>query len=82
MNELFDIPEQLSPRLAWIQKHDVRTHFSTACPESPWSAWLPANQPNPDGIPADPEACGYGMKQDDAIADLARKSNLRLWNEE
>jgi hypothetical protein len=80
MSELFDIPETLSPRLRWIREHKVRTHHAPWCEDEPWSAWTPANE-SPEGLPMDPEACGYCMTEDEAIVELAKKLNLKLWNE-
>jgi hypothetical protein len=88
MNDnLFDMPEVLSPRLEWMKKHDVRTHLQELMREegSPWSAWLPAH--DWDSECSTCYACefeehvGFGMTKDDAIVNLAKKNNLKLWNE-
>lgn len=79
-DELFQIDESLSPRLRWMQQHKFRTHHAPWCEDSPWSAWHPENE-SEQGLPTDPEACGYGMDEDEAIVDLAKKLNLKLWNE-
>ena len=80
MSELFDIEPSLSPRLKWINEHQFRTHHAPWIEEGPWSAWGPQNE-TPEGLPMDPEACGFGMTEDDAIVDPAKKLNLKLWNE-
>lgn len=82
MNELFDIPEQLSPRLAWIQKHGVQTHHAKHFDHFPWCAWFPANNTPCGKAPDNPDDCGFGQNQDDALAALARRHDIRLWNEE
>lgn len=83
-----------SPRLAWIKRHQIRRHRNPQYTEgdecAPWCAWLPSNdtQPGaypedkdmPGGVPRDPEACGYGHTEDEALAELARIAGL--WNEE
>lgn len=83
MKELF--PEESvkkdSPRLAWIKKHKIQTHLAKhmadAGEDDPWSAWIG------DAIPPDnPDELGYGNTEDDAILDLAKGCNLKLWNEE
>lgn len=80
---LFDIPEQKSPRLLWIEKHGVKiAHY----PEFdgtqeddmgetmyPYFAWT--------GTPSIATS-GSGMTADDALTDWARKNHVKLWNEE
>lgn len=40
MNDnLFDVPEQLSPRLIWLKKQNVTTHYAPQC-EEPWCAFV------------------------------------------
>jgi len=73
MTELFDIEESKSPRLAWIEKHQIVTLRGK--PDS-WAAWLSARSARAE------QAIGYGESEDEAIADLAIKLGLRLWNEE
>jgi hypothetical protein len=82
MNELFDIPVSKSPRLQWIERHGIQTHHAPHMKEdgTPWSAWLPSNQ-HSSGLPMDPEACGYGMTEDEAMIDLAIKNRMKGWNE-
>ena len=73
MSELFDIEESKSPRLAWIEKHQIVTLRGK--PDS-WAAWLSARSTRVE------QTIGYGESEDEAIADLAIKLGLRLWNEE
>jgi len=91
MSELFDIPESKSPRLIWMEKHGILTHFSDLC-EEPWSAIVPMeNDKGKDIVTIMQDSCmvydfddkiGYGKTQLDAIADLARKLSIKLWNEQ
>lgn len=81
MNDmLFEVERQDSPRLAWMKKHAIRTHHTPGMEdELPWIAWHGANH-GPDGIPLNPSRCGYGDTEADAIADLARRIGIHLWN--
>jgi len=77
MSELFDIPETLSPRLAWLKKHGIFTNsefFDDSDEEYRWGAWLEGCQ--------DYLRTGHGDTEDDALVDLAKKQNLKLWNEQ
>lgn len=73
-----------SPRVVWMKKHGVKTHNCPDLAPINWCAWERSNYPNGDenGIPNNPELCGYGPTEDDAIADMARLTKLKLWNEE
>ena len=94
MSELFSIPQTLSPRLKWLKKHAVHTHFDEGvtpgeeCEVSgerlyPWCALTGEVQTNiADAIFAEEGRVGYGDTEDDAIYDLATKRGWRLWNEE
>ena len=79
-DNLFDIPEQLSPKMRWLRKYRVATHHAPHCEVSPWSAWFPSNDHN--GIPNDPDACGYGDSKEGAIVDLARRHGVPTWQDE
>ena len=76
---LFDMPDDPSPRLKWMREQGVKTHHAPHCEDSPWCAWFWDNCEN--GLPIDPERCGYGMTEQDAVVDLAKKNNVKLWNE-
>lgn len=75
MNDaLFDLPESKSPRLIWMEEHGVSTY-----PPSPaLGCWAASRDCDP---PLD-EFVGLADTELDAIADLARKLNLKLWNEQ
>lgn len=69
MSELFDIPESKSPRLIWMEEHEITTHQGEK-----WTAYSP--------LILDEDTTGTGDTELDAITDLARKLNLKLWNEQ
>ena len=84
---LFDVPEQLSPRLAWMKRHHVKTQFfkqnkigdkdEFGNDNWPWYAFDETSEENLFGR----ELCG-GATEDDAIAEFARRNKLKMWNEE
>ena len=76
MTELFDLPETKSPRLQWLEKHGIKVSPSRTHGPS-HKHWM-AYRHDEDFI----FASGYGETEDDAIAFLAVKLGLRLWNEE
>lgn len=86
MTELFPPHEVAkdSPRMTWIQKHGVKTHHAPHCGDSPWCAWERSNYPDGDekGIPNNPELCGYGMTEAEAIQDMAKINRIPMWSEE
>ena len=76
MNELFKIPETLSPRLQWMRDHDVKTipdAWDSFYERERWAAYT--------GTIADMPELYYGDTEDEAIVDLAKKNNLKLCNE-
>ena len=77
MTELFDIPETKSPRLLWLEKHGIKVAAPAKGHGTATNHWM-AYQHDGDFI----SASGYGMNEDEAIAALAVKLGLRLWNEE
>lgn len=90
---LFDVPEQLSPRLAWMKKHNVITFHLT--PKDPDHVWL-ADFYEDDDLDIDNPAAyfasetasngeryiGTGDTEDEAIVELCKKRRVKLWNEE
>lgn len=74
---LFDMPEQLSPRLAWMREHGIRiaTDRRDAWGDNPDKVW-----PFHAFVPFRAEA--FGDTEDEAIVDLAKQLNLKLWNEQ
>ena len=94
MSELFqDLPVQLSPRLAWVQKNHVLTHyFEDAAPGQEWMAI--AAMPEDSGLSIaecmarhcriydEGGLIGYGETEKEAQRDLGIKIGVPLWNEE
>lgn len=90
--DLFTVLVVLSPRLKWINAHRVRLHhcIEIGLDDWPWCAWLPANDDVLDvgphdarkvgGIPRDPEACGYGHTEIEALENLAMLHGLTHWS--
>lgn len=86
MKELFEINETKSPRLKWLEKHEVRTHHNPNIPEAQWSAWLPAHDwsETDSGCyqPVYEDSVGFGDTKDEAIVEMAKANNIKLWNEQ
>lgn len=90
-DELFS-PEAVasdSPRLRWMKRHQVVMFHAPS--SGAWYAglweWYPTirtaaefflKETGENGA----SRCGYAETEDDAIADLALKHGLKLWNEE
>lgn len=74
-DNLFDIPEQLSPRLAWMKKHDIRINKDDNRDDK--RIWRACGEDQDDDTFE-----GYGSTEDEAIVDIAKKLHLKLWNEE
>jgi hypothetical protein len=83
--DLIKVPERLSPRLAWMKKHSIKTKFfkeNSGKDEFgnimwPWYAFDPASTEDLTGD----DLCG-GMTENEAIAEFAIRHELNLWNEE
>lgn len=93
MSDLFSIEPSLSPRLRWMQEvigTKILTHHADNC-DPPWLAVLVQNDDagNDIGtIMAESccyyEECGFSAEAEtemDAVVEVARKNNIRLWNE-
>ena len=66
MNEnLFDIPETLSPRLAWMREHGIELRETSL-------GWLAST---------DCGHCSFGQTDDDALSRVAQTINIKLWNQ-
>ena len=77
MNDtLFDIPEQKSPRLLWIEKHGIEiiTNFYDEWEDTQWPflALAPTRL-----LPGQ----YFGNTEDEALIKLAIAGNLKLWNQ-
>jgi hypothetical protein len=74
MSELFEIPETLSPRLAWMDKHGI------------WTRKIehgPGETPDPNFLwQAEAARCfAGGRDESEAIVNLAKTMGILLWNE-
>lgn len=76
MKELFEIEHSKSPRLNWIEKHNVG-HSYNGMEEKQFQfmAWIGMN-------PTPKYPSGYGSTLQEALCDLAKRNNIPLWNEE
>lgn len=66
MSDLFDIPETLSPKLAWMRKHDCLS-------QRDMSGWMC----HFDSMDISP--IGNGITEDEAILDLCNKTGVSHW---
>ena len=75
-DELFEVPEQLSPRLKWMKRHGIYTdHCGQIAKHVSWKAYVLNER---GGI----DLSSYGETEHEAIADLAIRLGIKLWNEE
>ena len=93
MNDmLFEVPEQLSPRLKWMKENAVYTCYNEYFEEAPWLAMQAEYLQNPTEEEIVQAFCyehgsngslnvGEGKTEQEAITDLAIKLGLKLWNE-
>lgn len=75
MDELIPIPESLSPRLAWLKAHGLRTQIDDLprCYKGPATTqpWVCHNGTKID--------CGFGDTEADAIFDYCQKFGVKHW---
>jgi hypothetical protein len=64
MSDLFEIPESLSPRLAWLRDHGLTLKKLES---GRWECSLDENN------------CGRGDSQDEACIDFCLKTQLPHW---
>lgn len=73
MNEqLFDLPETLSPRLAWMQKHDIATEANCKDVHGQTVPWLAHQRLRAEAS---------GSTETEALQKLATCLRIPLWNE-
>lgn len=81
-DELFPVEAvtQLSPRLAWMKRHRIHTRESLIAfkPGCFWQAWIERVR---DELPGEINSA-VGATEHDAMADLALRFDIELWNEE
>lgn len=81
VRELFEVPQHLSPRLAWIKRHRVVVERVNA-ETSGGFKWICRTEHPPLAGFWPPNSIGGGETEDEAIADFAIAAGIRLWNEE
>ncbi len=72
MTELFHIEPVLSPRLRWMEQHNItlRHHEDSSAHHLNWSATDDAFK-----------CFGWGETEEEALCQLARKLGLKHWSE-
>lgn len=89
MSDLFPVEITLSPRLAWLQNHNVRTHEFIAdiadmrtfnhLGFGRWIAYVGKTVPPHEDSN---RIWSNGDTEDDALVNLAKGMKWKLWNEE
>ncbi len=87
MTDMFpDLPEVLSPKLAWIKKHGLRTMFDDnmrgECPETgadlyPWACCKEGKTYSPGDWPI----IGVGDTEEEAIWDFCWKNDVKHYSQ-
>ena len=79
---LFCVPEVLSPRLAWMKRHEVITYHGM----SGWYAAFKCHAYDyyflQETCAHGGSRCGFGNTELEALTDLAVRTKTKLWNEE
>ena len=83
MSDLFPIEETLSPRLKWMRENDIDAQeceidsyfFDRLVTRPQWVAWSKKKAAKAVA------RYEFGDTEDDAIVALAKKMNVKLWNE-
>jgi len=80
MNELFNTKECKSPKLKWRERHNIIVHYTEWDEDGwlPWMAWDKTNNDKEDNMPINPDVCGYGKTEDEALSALA--TMIGHWN--
>lgn len=88
-DDLFPIETTLSPRLRWMQKHNLETeHIPNGGTESAETGdWIPhwicrVKKLHPNYSLYFEREIGSGDTEEESIADFAVNAGIRLWNEE
>jgi hypothetical protein len=76
MTELFETPETLSPRLAWMREHGISVHHQK------WetSGGEITHRFKAVHLPSGTVSI-WECSEHDALVSLASKINLKLWNQ-
>jgi len=83
--ELFDTPESLSPRLAWMRKHKLETMRNPSPKaedgESPWVCRVIKTAESKSGLWWPNEIAG-GDTEEQACEQFAMNRGLKHWNQQ
>lgn len=80
MDELFDIPESLSPKLKWMNKHKPRISYIDDGTGYPWRAWLGGEDDELEQLERHgPHTIAEGRTEDDALFQLAKLYQIEMW---
>ncbi len=90
---LFDVPESLSPRLAWMRKHGIQTlkRDDLPCEAGRWEAYVgdyeaavtkTINDSDARFYPDESPHLAWGQTEEEAVMELAQNNEWPLWNEE
>jgi hypothetical protein len=85
-DQLFEVPEQLSPRRKWMLAHNVTTVYSAELEDidDPWCAFVGGmDELSTHGLRMEEDGrLKYGQTENEAICELAKQQGWKLWNEE
>lgn len=89
MTDLFQIEPTISPRLAWMKNHNVRTHEfkndpkdERTCNHLGFGRWIAfVGKSVPPNEDSNRIWCN-GETEDEALVNLAKGMKWKLWNEE
>lgn len=74
---LFDVPECLSPKLAWLKKHGLETAFDAGWQDKSeaWSCY-------PKGMKGEltPHNCGLGETEEEAILSFCENIGVKHYS--
>lgn len=81
-NELFPLTAVTlkSPRLKWMERHDLHTNGQGTDADSPWSAWKGTPEEAIINFMNGHITCAE--TEDKALLALCKNLGLKLWNEE
>lgn len=74
----------LSPRLAWMQRHGIKTARQNEDEDgNEWFAVIcgPDEDPYDAAMSTGGQRIGLGETEDEALTALAKAAGIRLWNE-
>jgi hypothetical protein len=81
MSDLFpDVKEILSPRLQWLQEHDVSTRLDVGGRWMAFTGKEAQSSAEESKKMIDSQLC-FATTEEDAIERLAQRNGWKLWNE-